>query len=165
MFENLMAKLGHGAAEVALYLPKDTYKAGETLRGTLIVQGGKVAQTIQSITVTLVRPATSINLGGDIEMKTFPVTAGSFQIRENETKTFPFSSSIPSDLQIDRAKEEYHLVTRLEIESAVNDHDKRRIYIISENTPTDGEYRHSEDAAPEDSHLYPPLDPYGRKFL
>ncbi|UOY92436.1 sporulation protein [Ectobacillus sp. JY-23] len=152
MLEKLMAKLGHGAAEVELYLPKEVFKPGEHLRGELVVQGGKVEQRIDSITVALVKGMDAMEVGGTSEVEQIPI-AEAFTIAAEETRTFLFDYTLPLD-----AEHAYYLITKLQLEGAVNDYDQKRIHIGS-RPPKEPEI------SVNDPILNQPMGPFSHRML
>ena len=55
VIEELKAKAGFGGAKLEIIIPKDHYLNDETIKGELILSGGKVSQKIQKLSIRLIR--------------------------------------------------------------------------------------------------------------
>jgi sporulation-control protein spo0M len=55
VLEELKAKAGFGGAKLKIHIPKDRYSTDETLRGEIILSGGKVIQEIKVLSISLIR--------------------------------------------------------------------------------------------------------------
>lgn len=128
MFDKLMAKFGHGGAKVDLVLPKDRYEIGEQVEGQILVQGGKVEQTIRHLKVQL-----KMEIGSSEGSHTYIVTEipipTHFVIHPHEQKTIPFQFTLPLNLPLSGYYVSYYFATHLDIEAAVDHTDKDFIYV------------------------------------
>lgn len=52
-FNNVLASIGVGSATVDTRLEKTTYRAGEIMRGEIIVRGGQVEQQVDTIYLSI----------------------------------------------------------------------------------------------------------------
>ncbi|MDG4657760.1 sporulation protein [Ectobacillus antri] len=169
MLEKLMAKLGHGAAEVELYLPKDTFKPGDHIRGELVVQGGKVEQHIDSITVALVKGMDAMEFGETAKVETIPIV-DEFTIHPQETRNFLFDYTIP--LYLKNAPDggnsteahTYYFVTKMDVDGAINDYDRKKVYITDSGLTSSTTYKEAQQDTAYDP-LQDPMNPINRKMI
>ncbi|GLC88829.1 sporulation protein [Lysinibacillus piscis] len=135
-FNKALASIGIGAATVDTKLERDTYRAGDVMRGEIIVRGGHTAQQIDAIYVSL--HTTYIRESGDRKhtevatLQKMKVT-DPFSIAAGEHKAFPIALTLPLDTPITIGKTQVWLQTGLDIKNAVDPTDKDFIRI----QPTD----------------------------
>ncbi|MFX3625276.1 MAG: sporulation protein [Ectobacillus sp.] len=129
MFNHIMAKLGKNGAEIKLQLPKDDYAPGEQISAKVVVKGGKIKQTINQITVDFVRGLSSAVAGEKQVIDSIPLVRTKFSIAEREEKTIPFIYTIPAALDWDEDESEFYFIANLDIEAAIDDHERRKIVI------------------------------------
>lgn len=129
MLDNFMAKLGKGAADVYLQLPEDTFRLGETIQGTIIVRGGNVEQRINTIFVELYRGFPDLTMGEQLLISVIPVVKDPFVIAPDKTKSFPFKTTLPTEMDFDE-EHEFYFVTNLDIEAGKDDHRKTVISLL-----------------------------------
>ena len=55
VIEKLKAKAGFGGAKLEISIPKEKYNLGETIEGEVFLSGGKVAQKITVLSISLIR--------------------------------------------------------------------------------------------------------------
>lgn len=124
MFDNVLASIRIGAAEVDTLLDRETVRPGETLSTQVVVEGGNVDQDINAIELEL---KTKREYGDSRE--TYEITSthvtGSFTIEEGERRTFEAELPIPRETPVttmdarrDRAK--VWIDTDLEIDRAID---------------------------------------------
>ncbi|WP_416825685.1 sporulation protein [Ectobacillus polymachus] len=129
MLDKFMAKLGKGAADVYLQLPEDTFHLGEIVSGSVIVKGGKVEQHINNIKLELYRGFSNLTMGEQLLISAVPVVKESFVIAPHETKTFPFTITLPTEMDWDD-EHEFYFVTNLDIDAGKDDHQKTVITLL-----------------------------------
>ncbi|SDZ14114.1 sporulation protein [Thermoactinomyces sp. DSM 45892] len=128
MFKNLLAKFGHGSAKVDLVLDKQSFTLGESVSGSLMIQGGEVEQKINRIDIDFV---VSIRKDGHEYkqvIQTFPFHH-TFHIQPAERRTFPFSYTMPNNLLVSGTSVAYFFKTRLDIADGVDSSDRDFVHI------------------------------------
>jgi len=124
MFDNVLASVRIGAAEVDTLLETDTVRPGDTLPVQVVVEGGKVDQDIETIELDL-ETRRELDEGTDThEISNHHIT-GPFTIGEGEQKVF--ESEIPvhpetpvTTLDAKKNRAEVWIDTDLEIDRAID---------------------------------------------
>jgi sporulation-control protein len=126
-FDKVFASVGIGSASVDTKLERDTYVPGETVKGVVEIQGGKVEQQIDDIYLSL-----NTNYLKESDDRKYSVTATidrfritqPFTIGKNERKEIPFSFQLPLDTPLSIGKSKVWVTTGLDIKNAVDPGDK-----------------------------------------
>ncbi|WP_456294470.1 sporulation protein [Vibrio renipiscarius] len=132
MFGKLKASLGIGAAKVDTVLSSMAIYQGDTLQGTVNIQGGDVDQQIDAINLKL---CTEMKVESEDSVSYQDFTLGSLQavqpfvIGKNEQKQIPFQLKLNDETPItvlNAAKNQSHvwLETTLDIEFALDPKDR-----------------------------------------
>lgn len=87
MFDNVLASVRIGAAEVDTLLERDTVQPGETLSTQVVVDGGNVDQDIEAIELEL-KTKRELDEGSDTYEIASKRVTGAFTIHEDEQKIF-----------------------------------------------------------------------------
>ncbi len=127
--KKFMAKLGVGSARVDLVLRKQEVSLGEVIEGEFLVEGGKVEQKINHVSVDLNLKIRVKSQDFTKTISSIPVTS-SFTIHPNEKKILPFTYQLPLNLPISRVGMSYHFATRLDIAAGVDNLDHDHIQVI-----------------------------------
>ncbi|MDS0258159.1 sporulation protein [Haloarcula sp. S1CR25-12] len=124
MFDNVLASVRIGAAEVDTLLETDTVRPGETLPVRVVVDGGKVDQDIEAIELELETRRERDEATDEYDISTHRVT-GPFTIEAGEREVFeseiPIHHETPVttlDAKTNRAK--VWIDTDLEIDRAID---------------------------------------------
>jgi len=132
LFNKVLASIGIGSAQVDTQLEKTSYTAGETVRGIVVIQGGKTEQAVDSINLSLkTKYITEVNdskvyLDGIISSfkLTEPLT-----IQANERKEIPFNFQLPYNTPITVGKNQVWIHTGLDISMAADPTDNDYITV------------------------------------
>lgn len=125
-----MAKLGIGAATVDLRLDQESFCLGESMTGTIHIEGGAVEQRISQLNVVLVLKAFIKGQTVTRTIATIPVL-NSFSVQPKPfSQQVPFYYEVPKDLAISTPAIEYHLQTVLDVEMAVDPTDLDRVTVL-----------------------------------
>jgi len=124
MFDNVLASVRIGAAEVDTLLETDTVRPGDTLPVQVVVDGGKVDQDIEAIELDL-ETKRELDEGRDTyDISTHNIT-GAFTIEEGERKVFeaeiPIHPETPvTTMNAGTNRAEVWIDTDLEIDRAID---------------------------------------------
>ncbi|PLT32748.1 sporulation protein [Bacillus sp. V5-8f] len=131
MFKKFLAKLGKGAALVDLRFENRPYKAGETLNGEFMIQGGEVTQQINHLSVRfMMRVNTHRGEAVSRQVATVPIS-GPFSIEAKQERRFPFHYTIPTDLPLSRGSISYYFDTHLDIEGGIDRSDLDHVILAA----------------------------------
>lgn len=124
MFDNVLASIRIGAAEVDTLLERDTVRPGETLETQVVVDGGKVDQDIQAIELELETEREVGDSRQTYEISSKHVT-GPFTIEEGDRKVFEATILIHRETPVTTLDARYNhakvwIDTDLEIERAID---------------------------------------------
>ncbi len=136
MFKNLLAKVGIGNAKIDTVLENMTLTQGDTLTGVVHIQGGKVDQDINKITISVMTMAQGTH-EVDGEEKTYisGKSVGSLKIDQamkveaGEKYEIPFNFKLPSETPITsiasgKNQSKVWVFTDLDIESGLDTGDR-----------------------------------------
>lgn len=127
MFKRLLAMMGNGGATVDLVLKQEEYVLGEELKGDLIIQGGKVAQQINQIKISLmITVKDQGKYSNALEEFSYPET---FIIQPGEKKVLPFRCYIPYQYPLSNKYTSYTFVTNLDVDWAIDHSDRDHIIV------------------------------------
>ena len=76
VIEELKAKAGFGGAKVEIRIPKDKYRLDETIKGEVLLSGGKVIQRIQTLNIRLIREWSTESYAMDMAVAKLPTGEG-----------------------------------------------------------------------------------------
>ncbi|MFC7440194.1 sporulation protein [Laceyella putida] len=129
MFKDYLAKIGKSGTRVDLRLGKEEYTLGETITGSLVIQGGIVAQHINKVDIDFV-----IHMQQHDKVVTHLIKRFSFdkpfQIEPGAERSFPFTYTLPINLLLSGYSISYSFATRLDIAQAVDQTDHNPIVIL-----------------------------------
>lgn len=132
IFNKMLASIGVGSAQVDTQLEKNSYTAGETVRGIVVIQGGNTEQVIDSISLALktkyLKEFNDSKYYEDGIICSFGITE-SFTIQPNERKEIPFNFQIPYLTPVSVGKTKIWLHTGLDISMAVDPTDEDYITV------------------------------------
>ncbi|OYD07831.1 sporulation protein [Paludifilum halophilum] len=128
MFQSILASIGVGAARIDLVLNQDAITMGEAAEGTITLQGGKVEQQIEGLTVDFCL-ASRFEKDDDTvhvheTVARIPVSRETFTVHPDETKEFPFSFVCPEYIPVSSVTTQYYFQTNLEIQSGIDSQDR-----------------------------------------
>ena len=132
MLKKILSSIGIGSAKVDTKLFKTNFIPGELLEGVVEIQGGKVEQSIDEIYLSVFCNYTIESDNGNYESNAILgkyKLLDSLVINPNETKSIPFSFSIPNDVPITTGKTNVWLQTGLDINMAIDPQDRDYIEI------------------------------------
>jgi sporulation-control protein len=124
----ILASFGMGAAKVDTILEKPHYYQGESVKGEVVVEGGKARQTIDQIYLYLVVRWKKEGSSRKHVWYEFPLLDG-FEIEPGATKKVPFQFELPLDAPITTDDFEVYFKTGADIDNAVDPTDKDYIQV------------------------------------
>ncbi len=138
MFDKILAKVGIGSAKIDTVLKNMTLYQGDVVEGTVHIQGGKIDQDINSVTVSVMTVAKE-EVGEDTLHRS--VAIGSLQLEQamkveaHEKYEIPFSFILPSETPITsiaagRNETKVWIHTDLDIESGLDSGDRDYLTIL-----------------------------------
>lgn len=125
-----MAKFGIGAATVDLRLDRDAYRLGETVSGSIRIEGGNVEQRISNVSVLVMMKAYIKGQEVTRSVQTIPVVSGFVVQPKPYVQEIPFHYPLPNDLAISTPHIQYFLHTKLDVEQAADPTDMDRFTIL-----------------------------------
>ncbi|ARI77802.1 sporulation protein [Halobacillus mangrovi] len=132
MFKKLLASVGVGAAKVDTQLEKEHFIPGEDVHGKVVIKGGDVDQTIDSIHIFLmteaVREVDDRKVKEKVALQKYPITKQE-TIKEGETKEIPFSIKIPYHAPASLGRLPIWFETGLDIPRALDPEDRDPIKV------------------------------------
>ncbi|MFJ7747892.1 sporulation protein [Peribacillus sp. NPDC097295] len=132
MLKKLLSSIGMGSAKVDTKLYKTNFIPGELLEGIVEIQGGQVEQRIDEVYLSVFCNYTIESDDGNHENDAVLgkyKLLDSFVINPNESKSIPFSISIPNDVPITTGKTNVWLQTGLDISMSIDPQDRDYIEI------------------------------------
>ncbi len=142
MFNKLLAKVGFGSAKVDTILKNMTLYQGDIVEGTVSIQGGKVDQDINKITISVMTMAQGVReVDGEEENYVTSVAIGGIQmdyslkVEEGQKYEIPFSFKLPSETPITsiaagKNESRVWIYTELDIESGLDSADRDYLTIM-----------------------------------
>ncbi len=142
MFNKLLAKVGLGSAKIDTVLKNMTLHQGDIVEGTVHIQGGKVDQEINKITISVMTMAQGTREVDGEEEKFFKsIAIGSFnmdyamKVEEGQKYEIPFSFKLPSETPITsiaagKNQSKVWIYTELDIESGLDSADRDYLTIL-----------------------------------
>lgn len=130
MLKKLMAKFGVGAATVDLQLDRDQWRLGETMTGSIRIEGGEVEQRIHDLQVVLMMRA---HVKGNHVTRPVQMirVLSKFVVKEKPfVQEVPFQFTLPHDLAMTSQAVQYFLHTRLDVEQALDPTDQDYVAIL-----------------------------------
>ncbi len=136
MLKNLLAKVGIGSAKIDTVVDNMTVTQGDTVTGTVHIQGGKIDQEINNITISVMTQAKGSRMvNGEEESYTSSKAVGSLRIDQamtvaaGEKYEIPFSLTLPAETPITsiasgKNQSKVWLYTNLDIESGLDSGDR-----------------------------------------
>lgn len=132
-FNKMFASVGIGSAKVDTQLERDVVAPGDEVRGVVVIQGGNLEQSIDSIYLTLnttyikERDDKKYTQTGQVDK--FKLTEP-FTIRPNERREIPISFRLPSDVPLTIGRTKVWVATGLDIKNAVDPTDKDFVRVV-----------------------------------
>ncbi|MCA1010529.1 sporulation protein [Halobacillus halophilus] len=132
MFKKFLASVGVGAAKVDTQLEKAQFVPGEDVHGKVVIKGGDVEQSIDSIHIFLMTEA--LRESGDKKIKEkvaiqkYPI-AHQETIKEGETKEIPFTIQLPYHTPASLGRLPLWFETGLDIPMALDPEDRDPIKV------------------------------------
>ncbi|KIL44121.1 sporulation protein [Jeotgalibacillus soli] len=128
LFNKALASLGIGATTVDTNLSKTVYICGEIVDGIVVIKGGNVDQTIESIYLTLITNYTRESNDRKYEDRAVVdqlQLTEPFTIKKDEIREVPFTFTMPLTTPVTAGKTKVWMKTGLDIKNAVDptDHD------------------------------------------
>ncbi len=142
MLGKFLAKVGIGSAKVDTVVDNMTLHQGDTISGTVHIQGGKVDQDINKVTVSIMTTAKGVReVDGEEEDYHTSVSIGGIQIDQpmkveaGEKYEIPFSFKLPSETPITsiaqgKNQSRVWAYTELDIESGLDSGDRDYLTIL-----------------------------------
>ncbi|MBM7551551.1 sporulation protein [Thalassobacillus pellis] len=132
MFKKLLASVGIGAAKVDTQLEKDQFVPGEDVHGKVVIKGGDVEQSIDSIHIFLmteaIREVDDRKVKEKVVLEKYPIS-NQLTVKEGETKELPFSIKLPYHVPASLGRLPIWFETGLEIPMALDPEDRDPIKI------------------------------------
>ncbi len=142
MFTKLLAKVGIGSAKVDTVLKEMTVYQGGILEGIVHIQGGKIDQDINNVTVSVMTTAKAVREvdGEDEEYHTNIAVGGikfdhAMKVEAGQKYEIPFSFTLPSETPITsiasgRNQSRVWVYTELDIESGLDSGDRDYLNVL-----------------------------------
>ena len=124
MLKRFLASVGIGAARIDLMLPRETWRAGEEVTGTLRIESGKVNQEVNSVYLQLLVKSRH-GSGDDVKhiskILDSVQVSGPLSIRAGDPpREIPVRYSLPVNSPISTRHTKLYLLTGLEISMAAD---------------------------------------------
>lgn len=127
MLRKYMSLIGIGSAKIDLNLPKETYRAGEGIKGCFLIKGGIVDQKTKQIECDLIMIKRSTGEEKIIDISTILT---SIVIHAEEMHEISFSFGIPSSILTSTEEISYRFETKLSFNEGLESRDHDIIQII-----------------------------------
>ena len=111
VIQELKAKAGFGGAKLEFILPEDQYSNDETIKGELILSGGKVSQEIQTLNIRLIREWSTEYYTTEMNIAQTPVAGiicpvvtsvqSQYELEEDKGKEVVLDIELAKDIEID----------------------------------------------------------------
>ncbi|PLR98865.1 sporulation protein [Bacillus sp. T33-2] len=132
-FNKVFASVGIGSAKVDTRLEKETLMPGEDVRGVVHITGGKTAQKVDelylSLHTTYIKEADDKKYTATATIGRYKVT-DEFTIHPTETKEIPFSFRLPVNTPVSIGRTKVWVSTGLDVKNAVDPTDQDFINVI-----------------------------------
>jgi sporulation-control protein len=129
----MLASVGIGAAKVDTILDKDTYSPGETITGTIKIEGGKVDQNIDHITLYVMtefyREVDDKKVRDTAAIENTTVST-SLVVKAGSSEEIPFSLKLPYDTPYTLGHTPVWIKTGLDIQMAIDPTDNDQISVL-----------------------------------
>lgn len=136
MFDNLLASVRIGAAEVDTLLDQETLYPGDEFSAQIVIKGGKVAQEIEGLELRLITEMRekSTESGTHNVIDRWPIN-DEFTIGAGEKKVIPFESRLHPETPVTaidapRQLTKVWIATGLSIDAALDDKDKDYLTVM-----------------------------------
>ncbi|MBF7083620.1 sporulation protein [Desulfallas sp. Bu1-1] len=134
MLKKILSSIGIGSATVDLVLPGARFRAGQTINGVLIVNGGTVEQAINKVILQLVVQSTYGD-GDDKKHVTgvvdSAVIAGDFIVRPGDKDLeIPVKYTLPENIPVTTGPTKLYFITTMDISAAVDPKDRDPVEIL-----------------------------------
>ncbi|GAA0505546.1 sporulation protein [Deinococcus depolymerans] len=127
--KKMMAAIGVGGAKVDARVNNPSLRAGDTLTGVLVVQGGSVEQRIERINLGLATRYRHEDTHVTHQL-TRQAVVPAFDLRPGETREFPFSLNVPLDTPLSLPGTQVWLATDADIAGAADPGDQDHLQIL-----------------------------------
>ncbi len=142
MFKKFLAKVGIGSASIDTVLDNSTLTQGDTVTGTVNIEGGNVDQDINKVTLCVrTRAQGERKVNGEEQDYEKVVTIGKFEVSEamkveaGQKYSFPFSFRLPSETPITsiatgKNQSKVWIYTELDIDSGFDSGDRDYLTVM-----------------------------------
>jgi sporulation-control protein len=140
-FNQMLSKVGIGAAKVDTHFSNPTLTPGETLRGNIWVKGGHAEQAINEINLNLMCLYTTTEHTTDAEGEPESIKVPqshllstyflgqSFLIQPGEQRNIPFEIPLPRHTPLSIGESQVWVDTHLDIDFALDQNDKDLVHV------------------------------------
>lgn len=132
----MLASVGIGSAKVDTILDKDTYSPGESITGKIKIEGGKVDQNIDHITLYVMteyyREVDDKKVRDTAAIEKTNVTS-SLVVKAGSQQEIPFSLKLPYDAPLTLGHTPVWIKTGLDIQMAVDPTDNDQIRVLPDS--------------------------------
>lgn len=132
MLKKFLASVGVGSAKVDTQLEKDKFVPGEDVHGKVVIKGGDVEQSIDSIHIFLmteaIREVDDRKVKEKVSLHKYPIDHQE-TIKEGETKEIPFSIQLPNHTPASLGRLPVWFETGLDIPMALDPTDRDLIEV------------------------------------
>jgi sporulation-control protein len=122
-----MSLIGIGAAKIDLQFPEKEYKAGETIKGLFLIEGGTIEQKLNRIDCDLVKIDKLFKKEQVIRSATV-LTSTIIEAQEKSERDFVFK--LPDDLEASSESVLYQFKTRLTFNEGVESRDQDFVRVL-----------------------------------
>lgn len=129
MFNNLLARVGIGAATVNTLVAETELMPGDTLRGDILLQGGAAAQEIAGVTLALVTDVRH----NDIYERAVLAEQHLDQelaLQPGETRRLPFAMPLPLSTPLSIGQQQIVLRTSVHVSGGLDQHDGDPLLVL-----------------------------------
>lgn len=162
MLKKILASLGKGAATVDLQFADDTYQAGGTIQGEVMIHGGEVTQKINKLSIRLMMNVALKQQSVSREIATISLISRD-RIHPKEEKVIPFHYVLPTNIPISSGTVSYHFDTHLDIEGGIDRKDVDQL-IIEPHESIGAIFQAMDQLGFRETSKSGTLDKYGQEF-
>ncbi|MEF3307797.1 sporulation protein [Paenibacillus sp. GYB004] len=132
MFKRILASVGLGSAQVDLMLQRNVARAGDTIRGVVRIQGGRVDQQVDDVYAFVMtrylKEQNDRKTEVEAAVSKFLLT-GKFIVQAEQVYEFPVSFQLPVAMPVTMGRTPVWIQTGLDIKDAVDPNDQDALQV------------------------------------